>query len=157
MMVTDPFTAPAVVGANVACSAEDPPAGIVNGTATPLTLNPTPLTVSCEMFTSLVPEFWTVTACVLLPFTSTFPYFKLLVLKESWEATLPDAPFKCTLVEPPPCAVMAVSVPETVPVLPLRNAILNMADSPAPRFKGKLNPDVVNAGEEELSCVTLTV
>ena len=55
------------------------------------------------MFTSLVPEFFNVTACVLLPFTKTLPYLRLVVLKESCEAPLPELPLRCTLVEPPPC------------------------------------------------------
>src|SRR6185369_15210581 len=85
-MVTDPVAAPAAAGANVACKAADCPAGKAKGTATPLTLKPGPLTLSCEMFTSLLPEFFRVTACVLLPWTKTLPYLRLVVLKESCEA-----------------------------------------------------------------------
>src|SRR5436305_351867 len=79
LMVTDPVAAPAAAGAKVACNAADCPAGKVKGTATPLTLKPLPLTPSCEMLISPVPEFFRVTAWVLLPFTKTLPYLRLVV------------------------------------------------------------------------------
>jgi hypothetical protein len=155
-MVTDPLAAPADAGANVACRAADCPAGKVKGTATPLTLKPAPLTFSWEMFTSLLPEFFKVTACVLLPFTRTLPYLRLVVLKESCEAVLPELPLSFTLVEPPPRDVIALSVPEIVPVVELLKETLNCVDCPGPRVRGVAMPEVENSDDDKLSCVMLT-
>ena len=138
--MTDPVAAPAIAGAKVACNAADCPAGKVKGTATPLTLKPAPLTASCEIFTSLLPEFFRVTAWVLLPSTKTLPYLRLVVLKESCEAILPELPLSFTLVEPPPREVMALSVPEIVPVVELLNATLNCADWPGASVNGVAMP-----------------
>jgi hypothetical protein len=79
----EPDTAPAVVGANVACSATDCPAAIVTGAASPLTLKGPPVRLTCETEISLDPELLSVTACVLLPFTSTVPKFNPAALSES--------------------------------------------------------------------------
>jgi hypothetical protein len=84
-IVTEPDTAPAAVGANVACSAVDCPAAIVTGAANPLMLNAAPAKLTCETAISLDPELVSVTACVLLPFTSTVPKFNPDVLSESFD------------------------------------------------------------------------
>src|SRR4029077_7595877 len=115
-----------------------------------------PLTFSCEMFTSLLPEFFRVTACVLLPCTKTLPYLRLVVLKESCEAFLPELPLSFTLVEPPPRAVIALSVPEMVAGVELLNETLNCVDCPGPSVRGVAMPVAVNSLDDRLSCVMLT-
>jgi hypothetical protein len=156
VIVTEPVVDPDFVGANVACNAMDWPAGNVTGAATPLTLKPAPLTASCEIFKSLLPEFLTVTAWVLVPSTSTLPNLRLLVLNESCEAFLPELPFNFTFEEPPPREVMALSVPETVPVVELLKATLNCADWPGASVSGIGRPEAENSDDDKLSCVMLT-
>src|SRR5262249_4735942 len=125
VIASEPVTAPAVLGAKLTCNAMDWPAGNVTGTVTPLTLKPAPLTASCETFKSAVPEFLSVTACVLVPLTKTLPNFRAVVLNESWDVFLPELPFSFTFVEPPPRDVIALSVPETNPDVELLKATLN--------------------------------
>src|SRR5215472_15314917 len=120
-MVREPLTEPATAGAKVASKVTDCPAGMVTGTAVPRTLKPAPRTVSAERLISLWPGFWTVMACVLLPLTRTFPYLRLLLLRDSCEEP-PDPPVSFTGPEWPPCEVVAESVPETVPAAELRKA-----------------------------------
>src|SRR5215510_5168833 len=111
-MVIPPVAAPAAAGENATCSEAACPADSVYGVATPLTLNPDPLTVICEIWMSVDPGLVNVTAWVLLPFTSTFPKFRLEALTDNWPCRVAVAPLRCTLVELPPCAVIAESVPE---------------------------------------------
>jgi hypothetical protein len=99
----------------------DWPADIVIGTATPLELNAPPLTPICVICTSFVPEFFSATACVTLPLTSTFPKLSLVVLNESCDDPA-AAPLSFTLDDDPPCEVIAVSVPEDDPDVELVNS-----------------------------------
>src|SRR5499426_3553946 len=156
VIVTEPLHAPAAAGAKVACKAMDWPAGRVTGAATPLTLKPVPLTDSCEIFRSLLPEFLRVTACVLVPSTRTLPNLRLLVLNESCDAVLPALPLSFTFVEPPPRDVMALSVPDTVPLVELLNETLNCVDWPGASVRGIATPEAENSDDDKLSCVTLT-
>src|SRR5262249_37260299 len=102
------------------------------------------------------PEFLRVTAWVLVPSTSTLPNLRLLALRESCEAFLPALPFSLTLVEPPPREVMALRVPETVPVVELLKATLNCVDWPGARVSGTAMPEAENSDDDRLSWVMLT-
>src|SRR5215470_2534921 len=155
-IATEPVNAPADLGAKVTCRASDWPAGTVAGTATPLAVNPVPLTATCEMVKSLLPEFLSMTAWVLVPFTRTLPYVRLVALKESCEAVLPALPLSLTLVEPPPCEVIAVSSPETLPTVEVLNATRNCADWPGASVNGMARPEVENSADDELNCVMRT-
>jgi hypothetical protein len=115
-----PVAAPAVFGANVACSAIDWPADIVTGAATPLTLNAPPVTPICVICKSLLPEFFSVTAWVTFPFTSTFPKLSAVVLNDSCDADDDPDPLSFTC-EDPPCEVIAVNVPVADPDVELWN------------------------------------
>jgi hypothetical protein len=64
----------------------DWPADIVTGAASALTLNAPPVTAICATCTSLCPEFFNVTACVTLPFTTHSEIQCLVALNESCDA-----------------------------------------------------------------------
>lgn len=71
VMVIEPATAPGVVGANWAVNDVVCPAPKFNGRASPLTLNPAPLALACEIVTFVLPVFVSVTVCGLeLPTTT---------------------------------------------------------------------------------------
>jgi hypothetical protein len=156
VIVSEPETEPDFDGANVTCNATVWPAGNATGAAMPLTLKPAPLTASCEIFKSLLPEFLSVTAWVLVPSTNTLPNLRLLALNESCEAFLFALPFNFTFEEPPPREVVALSVPETVPLVELLKATLNCADWPGASVSGIAMPEAENSDDDKLSCVMLT-
>src|SRR5260370_28617997 len=115
-------------GENVACSAIDWPGDIVTGAATPLTLNAPPVTPICVICKSLLPEFFSVTAWVTFPFTSTFPKLSAVVLNDSCDADEdPDPPLSFTCADPP-CEVIAVNVPVADPDVDLCDTTCNLAD-----------------------------
>ena len=60
-----------------------------------------------------MPEFFNVTACVPLPFTSTLPKFNAVALSESAEPLLD--PLSFTFEDPLPREVIAIKVPEPSP------------------------------------------
>ena len=67
-METLPLTLPVVVGVNVAVNEVFPPALIVAGRVSPLTVKPVPVAVAAVIVTLAVPEFVSVTDCdPLLP------------------------------------------------------------------------------------------
>ena len=112
-----PVFPPAVVGEYFVCNVADWPAGIVTGAVTPPTLNPFPATPICDTCRSDEPEFFSVTFCVLLPFTKTLPKFNAVALSASEVATLPDCTLSFACDEWPPCEVIAESVPDVVVAL----------------------------------------
>lgn len=77
---TDPETAPAVVGVNATLNVVLPPVATAVGSARPLTLNPVPDAVICEIFNVAVPVFWTRIVCELGAPTVTFPKLTLVGL-----------------------------------------------------------------------------
>jgi len=76
-MLTVPFRVPAVVGANTAVNVAVPPTPTVAGSAKPLTLNPAPLAVICEIVKVLVPLLVMVNACDAVWPLATLPKLKL--------------------------------------------------------------------------------
>jgi hypothetical protein len=81
--VSAPEAAPAVVGANCTVTVMLWPTARLVAGLPPVTLNPAPVTVACEMFTAAVPAFVTVTFCVALPPTATLPNVTLVEFAES--------------------------------------------------------------------------
>lgn len=61
-----PNAVPAAVGAKPAVSARLCPAARVTAPKNPVTLNPVPVAVTCEMLTLPVPVFFSVTLCTAL-------------------------------------------------------------------------------------------
>jgi hypothetical protein len=101
---------------------------MVRGATIPLALNPVPVTPTCMTCTSVCPEFFKVTAWVLLPFTRTLPKFNEVALSDSCEADLPDDPRSFTFDDPLPCEVIAVKVPELSPEVVPVYVTWNFAD-----------------------------
>lgn len=97
--VRSPVAAPSDGGANRTWTVTLCPTGIEEEGFPPITLNADPETVACEMFTAAVPVFVTLTLCVALLPTATFPKLRLLELAESIPAPgVPGCP-------PPPAWV----------------------------------------------------
>jgi len=82
-MDTLPLAAPADPGAYFTCNVTEFPGFKVAGAVRPLTVNPDPVTFTCEMLAAACPEFVSVEVSVLLPPTATFPKFRLAGLSVS--------------------------------------------------------------------------
>lgn len=80
---TDPFTAPADMGANTMLNDVVPPAAIVTGTASPAVLIPAPAALASVIVTLAVPPFFNVIICELLLPVITLPKFVLAGLAVS--------------------------------------------------------------------------
>jgi hypothetical protein len=133
----------------------DWPADIVTGAAMPLVLNSPPVTAICAICKSLCPEFFNVTACVTVPFTSTFPKFSVFALNESCD--FPFAfPLSFTCDEDPPCEVIAINVPDADPDVEPVNTTVNLADWPGLINMGVASPEVANSIALDASCVIVT-
>jgi hypothetical protein len=154
VMVIAPVAVPADLGANVACSVIDWPAAIVTGAAIPLALNAPPVTATCETCTSVCPEFFSVTACVTVAFTSTFPKFSVVALRESCDVPA-LFPLSFTCVEDP-CEVIAINVPDADPDVEPVYATVNVVDWPALSNMGVASPDVANSIALDASSVIVT-
>jgi len=122
----------------------------------PLTLYAPPVTAICAICISLCPEFLNVTACVTVPFTSTFPKFSVFALKESCDAFPPAFPLSFTCDDDPPCEVIAINVPEADPKVEPVNTTVNLADWPGLINMGVASPDVANSIALDASCVMIT-
>jgi len=132
----------------------DCPADIVTGAAIPLALNAPPVTAICATCTSLCPEFFNVRACVTVPFTSTFPKFSVVALKESCDVPA-LFPLSFTCVEDP-CEVIAINVPDADPDVEPVYATVNLADWPGLINMGIASPEVANSIALDASCVMVT-
>jgi hypothetical protein len=64
--VREPLMLPAEAGVKPNVNVAEPPVAKVSGRASPLTVKPEPLTVASVMVRLAVPEFLTVTVCVLM-------------------------------------------------------------------------------------------
>jgi hypothetical protein len=89
VIVTLPLTAPAEGGLNDTLKVALCPEVSVTGAAIPLTLNPLPLTPTCEIVTLRPPLFVTVSDSVCLFDTCTFPKLRLVGFAPSVPAVTP--------------------------------------------------------------------
>src|SRR5271155_74181 len=80
---SDPFTAPATVGAKTTLNVMFPPAAIVFGMESPVALNPAPVILAAVIVTLALPPFNSMTVCELLLPTVTFPRLALPGFAES--------------------------------------------------------------------------
>lgn len=78
-----PVALPAEVGAKFAVSVAVDPGLMLAGSVRPLMLKPAPETVAAEMVSTAFPEFVSVTFCVALLPTFTFPKLTLVGLMVS--------------------------------------------------------------------------
>jgi hypothetical protein len=83
LIVTEPFTEPADVGANCTVNVSDWFGFSVSPDETPLALTPAPETFTLLTVTLVFPVFVTVMLCVLLLFTFTLPKLAVVALKLS--------------------------------------------------------------------------
>ena len=81
LIVTEPFTEPADVGANCTVNVADWFGFSVSPDEMPLALTPAPETFTLDTVTFVLPVFVTVMLCVLLLFTFTLPKLAVDVLK----------------------------------------------------------------------------
>jgi len=133
----------------------DCPADMVTGAAMPLTLYAPPVTAIWAICISLCPEFFSVIACVTFPFTSTFPKFSVVALKESCDVPAALFPLSFTCVEDP-CEVIAINVPEADPDVAPANTTVNLVDWPGLINMGMASPEVANSIALDASCVMVT-
>ena len=77
VILTLPVRLPAVVGSNKTLNVVVPPAGIVAGVASPLTLKAPPLSPICEIVSDAVPVFVTVKVSDFVCPSTTLPKLKL--------------------------------------------------------------------------------
>jgi hypothetical protein len=82
LIVTLPETVPVASGAKVTEKFAVPPAAIVWPAPIPPELKPEPVVATCEMLTVVVPELVTLTVCVAVLPTATFPKLRLLAVDE---------------------------------------------------------------------------
>ena len=78
-----PVALPATVGAKAAVSVAADPALMLTGNVNPLALNPDPVTAALDIVSVAFPEFVSVTFCVALLPTFTFPKLTLVGLMVS--------------------------------------------------------------------------
>jgi hypothetical protein len=152
--VTEPLTAPAVVGANIALNAADLPAAMLNGVLMPVVLNPAPPTVAAEIVTVAVPLLVRLIVCELLVPVTTFP-----------KAALDGVAVSCGWVAMPLRAIVngelgALLMIEMLPVgLPAEvgaNCAVNDVLSPAPRVTGVASPVMLKPDPDALACEMVT-
>ena len=87
--MTSPFTAPADVGVNKTLKVTFCPEFSVSGAEIPLTLNPAPLSATCEIVTLDPPAFVIVSDNVFVADTCTLPKLRLVGFETSVPGVVP--------------------------------------------------------------------
>ncbi len=131
------------------------PAARVNGTVTPLTLNPEPVTATCETFTVVPPELVIVSDKLWVLPTVTVPKLKLGVPAVSDPAVtaVPDNGTVRLVFE---ALLVIVSVPLGVPAACGVKITLKLLLAPAAKVSGTVRPLRLNPVPETLACVMFT-
>jgi hypothetical protein len=133
-----PLALPVASGLKVALKAELCPPDRVRGRERPLRPKPLPLAVACEMMTLIVPALVSVTLCVLLVPTLTFP--KLILVGLAVRRTLAPFPESDTVVGEFAALLTTSTLPVTLPAAWGANLVVNVAFCPAPRVRGRERP-----------------
>jgi hypothetical protein len=156
VMVRLPVGVPAVVGANTTLNDLLAPAARVRGNVRPLTLNPAPVAVACEMVTLDPPLLVTVSERVCVAFTSTLPKLKLGLVAASAPAVLavPDRGMERVEFE---ALLVRVTLPVGVPAVVGANTTLNDLLAPAARVNGTVMPLRLNPVPVAVACETVTL
>ena len=94
--VTLPERLPADAGANVAVKEADCPTARLSGNAIPLTLKPSPLSLTCEMETLELPVLVNVTVCAALVPLVRLPKLSEAGDAESWRVVAMPVPLNGT-------------------------------------------------------------
>jgi hypothetical protein len=106
-------------------------------------LNPAPETLICETVTLEFPLFVSVTACMLLVPTNTFPKLKLVGLAVSWSVAATPVPLKAMAVGEFGALLTSDTLPVTLPVAAGAKATLKFAVCPTASVKGRVSPLVL--------------
>ena len=115
VIVIFPLTLPVTCGAKTAFNWALWPAAMVAPATPPVALNPAPLTLTCETVKLELPVFFTVTVCVVVPPTTSFPKFKLLDERESVRVALAPVPVKAIVSVGFVPLLFSVTPPVTLP------------------------------------------
>ena len=157
LTVTLPATLPVAVGANRTLNEADCPAARVSGSAKPLSLNPPPLALICEMEMLELPVFDSVTLCVALVPVVRLPKFNDAGLTESCSvAAMPVPPTETASGE---LGALLISV--TLPAKLLAEAgakpTVNEDEPPGATESGSANPDKLKPVPASDAWVTLRI
>lgn len=131
-----PVEAPVTAGAKVAEKALDWPAARVRGNARPLRLKPVPLAVAAVTVTAAEPVLVSVTLCVELPPTITFP--KLMLAGVALSSRLAPAPLRAMTVGELVAVLVTATLPLALPALAGAKVALMARLCPAVKVLGKL-------------------
>jgi hypothetical protein len=155
VIVAEPLTAPAAVGAKLTVNVVVVFAASVVGKLKPVTLNPAPVNVSCEIVTDAVPEFVSVTVWELLVPVVTLP--------KAMDAG--DA-FSCDCIPVPVSAIESGEfgallttemLPESLPEPVGANFAVTVVDWPAVNVIGVVIPEMLKPVPDTLTCDTVTL
>lgn len=89
------------------------PAAIVVAVESPVTLNPEPVTVTCEKVSVVLPVFFRVIGCELLFPTETLPKLALVGLAEGWACK--PVPVKPMAAGEPDALLLSEMLPDALP------------------------------------------
>jgi hypothetical protein len=116
LTLTPPVTAPLVCGANAIVKLVLCPAARVSGKVIPLTVNPEPVAVTCEMFTLDPPELVSVSDAVWLFPVCTLPKLTVEGLAVSAPAVVP-VPESAIAREAFDALLVTLTAPVTAPLV----------------------------------------
>lgn len=135
-----PEAAPTVVGANCAVNVVLWFAVSVNGTDSPVALNPVPVELIAEMVALVFPLFFNVIVCGLLPPTDTFPNATLPGVATKLEFVATPVPTMLTTCGEPGALSVKVMLPTSAPVTVGENCTLKERLSPPVNVFGRDSP-----------------
>jgi hypothetical protein len=152
--VSEPVTAPAVVGAKLTVNVEVPPAAIVRGVASPESPKPVPDSAALLIVRVADPGFEIVTVCVLVTPVVTFPKLTEAGVTEICDCT--PVPLSAMVAGELVALLVTVTPPLKLPLAVGANATSNEVDCPALNVMGD-SPLTVNPLPVTLSFDTETL
>lgn len=148
--LTEPVTAPAVVGANTALNVVEPPAAMFNGAVIPVVLKPFPVVVTAEIVSVAVPPLVKWIVWELLVLVTTLPNAALLGVAESCGCVA--VPVR-EIVRGDPGALLTIEMlPVALPAVVGANFAVSVVVRPAPRVCGVVIPLMLNPAPDALAC-----
>jgi hypothetical protein len=149
---TDPLPAPDAVGVKTTLNVAVEPAAIVCGTLIPVVLKPVPEVVIFETLTVELPVLVSVTVCVLLLPTLTFPKLKLVALAESWSVVAAPVPLIAMVLGEFGALLTNETLPVTAPALAGENATLKLELCPGVKVRGRVRPLMTKLCPDTVAC-----
>jgi hypothetical protein len=151
---TDPVSAPDAVGVKTTLNVALAPAAMVSGTVTPVVLKPVPEAVILETFTLELPVLVSVTVCVLLLPTFTFPKLRLVTLGASCSVAATPVPLIAIVLGEFGALLTSETLPVTAPALAGENATLKVVLCPGVSVRGRVRPLTAKVCTETVACET---